>query len=75
MRVVHRFEKKAERTLKLLDDRLGKDGEFDVWVLVVKVLGKLRDAFRVGLSLELETLALQKCPKFLVIRDDAVVNN
>jgi len=73
--VVHRLEQQSKGALKLLNDCLGQDGEFNVWVLVVKVLGELGDALGIGLGLETEALALQERLQFLVVGDDTIVNN
>jgi hypothetical protein len=58
MWVVHRLQQKTKSTLELLDDRLSKDGEINVWVLIVDVFGELCNGFSIGLGLELETFAL-----------------
>ncbi len=39
VRVVDGLEQETEGSLKFLDDSLGKDGEFDVGMLVIDVLG------------------------------------
>lgn len=61
--------------MKLFDDGLGENGELNVGVLVVEVLGELGDALRVRLGLEPEPLAFEKCLQLLVIGDDAVMND
>ena len=58
MWVVHRLQQKTKSTLELLDDRLSKDGEINVWVLIVDLLGELCNGLSIGLGLELETFAL-----------------
>jgi hypothetical protein len=42
-------------------------------MLVVQVFCELRNAFRVGLGLELEALGLEQGLEFLVVCDDAIV--
>jgi hypothetical protein len=58
MWVVNRLQQETKSTLELLDDRLGKDGEINVWVLIVNVFGELCNGLSIGLGLELETFAL-----------------
>lgn len=60
MGVMDGLDEKTISTLELLDNGLGKVGEANGWVLVVDVLGELCNALSVGLSLELETLGLEK---------------
>lgn len=73
--VVDRLHEQTECALKLLDDGLGQSGEIDAWVLIVDILCELGNSFCVSLSLELETLALEESLQFLVVGDDAVVDN
>lgn len=75
MWVVDRLEQKTKGPLKFFDDRFREYKEFNVWVLIVEVFGKLGDAFCVCLRLELETLALEKDLQFLVVGDDAIMND
>ena len=75
MGVVDGLEKQTEGALELLDDRLGQDGELDIWVLIVNVLGELRDSLSICLGLEPEALALKQRLKLLVVCDDTVVDN
>ena len=58
MWVVNRLQQETKSTLELLDDRLGKDREINVWVFIVDVFGELRNGLSIGLGLELETFAL-----------------
>ena len=58
MWVVYRLQQETKSTLELLDDRLSKDREINVWVLIVDVFGELRNGLSIGLGLELETFAL-----------------
>jgi hypothetical protein len=73
--VSDRLHKETESTLELFDDSLAESGEVDVWVGVVEVFGEFGNAFSVGLSLKLETLALQKSLELLVVGDDTIVND
>ena len=75
MGVVNRLEQQTESAFQLLDHRLGEDGELNVRVLVVQVLGQLGDTLGVGLGLEAEALALQQGLQFLVVGDDTIVND
>lgn len=75
MRVVNGLDQQTESTLQLLNNGLGQDSELNIGVLVVEVLGKLRNALGIGLSLETETLALQKGLQFLVVGDNTVVDD
>lgn len=72
---MHRLEQQTEGTFKFLDDRLGQDCEFNVGMLVIEVLGKLGNAFGIGLGLKAESLALKQGLQFLVVRDDTVVDD
>jgi len=58
MWVVNRLQQETKSTLELLYDRLGKDGEINVWVLIVDVFGELCNGLSIGLGLEFETFAL-----------------
>lgn len=60
--------------MELFDDGLGKNGEFNVRMLIIQVLGKLSNALGVGLGLKLETLALEEELQLFVVGDDAIVN-
>lgn len=73
--VVNGLHEKTEGALELLDDGLGQGGEVDAWVLIVDVLGELSDGLGIGLSLELEALALEEHLQLLVVCDDSVVDN
>lgn len=75
MREVHRLQEKTESPLKLLDDSLDQAGEAQVGVLVVDVLGELRNRLGISLGLKLEALALKQDLQFLVVCDDAIVDN
>ena len=75
MGVVDRLDKETKSTLELLDDSLDERWEAQVWVLVVDVLCELGNIFSVGLSLELEALALEQGLEFLVVCDDTVVDD
>ncbi len=44
-------------------------------MLVIQLLGKLRNALSVGVGLELEALAFEQSLQFLVVRDDTVVDD
>lgn len=75
MGVVDRLHQQAKCTLELLDDGLCQDCEFNVGVLVIKVLGQFGNALGIGLGLESETLGLQQSLQFLIVGDDTIVNN
>ena len=75
MGVVNGLDEKTESTLEFLDDSLDQGGEAEVGVLRVNILGKLRDSFSVGLSLEFVALALEQSLQLLVVCDDTVVDN
>jgi hypothetical protein len=69
------LEEKTESALKLLDDGFCEDSEFDVWVLAIKVLGQLGDAFGVGIGLEAESFGFQQRLQLLIVGNNAIVNN
>lgn len=69
------LDQKTKGTLELLDDGLDERGEAQVWVLAVDVLCELGNSLGVGLCLELEALALEQNLEFLVICDDAIVDD
>jgi hypothetical protein len=73
--VVDGLHQQTESTLKLRNDGLSKSSEVDVGVLVVDVLGELRNALGVGLGLENISLALEKSLELLVVGDDTVVDD
>lgn len=75
MGVVNGLDQQTKSTLQLLNNGLGQDSELNIGVLVVEVLGKLRNALGIGLSLETETLALQKGLQFLVVGDNTIVDD
>lgn len=75
MGVVDRLDEHTEGALKLADDGLGEDGEFNGGVLVVDVLCELGDGLGVGLGLELEALGLEERLDLLVVGDDAIVDD
>lgn len=75
MWVVYRLQEQTVGALKLLDDRLGERDEVNVWVRIVDVLGELRNGFGVRLGLESKALALEERLEFLVVCDDAVVDD
>ena len=72
---VNRLEEQAICTLKLFDDRLREGGEVNVWVLVIEVLRKLRNALSVCVGLETEASAFEKSLQFLVVGDDTIVDD
>lgn len=43
--------------------------------MVVKVFCELGNTFSIGLCFELEALGTEKCLQFLVVGDDAIVDN
>lgn len=75
MWVVDGLQQKTESALKLLDDGLCKDGEINVRMLVVNVLGELCNRLSIGVGLELEAPGLQEGFQFFVVGDDTIVNN
>jgi hypothetical protein len=75
MGVVDGFNEQTVGALELLDHGLGKLGEADARVVIVKVLCKLGDALGIGLGLELEALSSQQGLELLVVGDDAIVDN
>jgi hypothetical protein len=72
---VHTLDQQPISTLELADDSLGQLGETEVRVLVVEVLGELRDALGIRLGLEAEALALEQSLELLVVGDDTVVDD
>jgi len=75
MRIVDALDKEAISSLELVDYCLCKISEADIGVLVVEVLGELCNAFGIGLGLKSEALALEKGLEFLVIGNDAIVDD
>lgn len=69
------LQEKTESTLELLDDGLDERGEAQVGVLAVDVLCELGNGLGVGLSLELEALALEQGLELLVVCDDSIVDD
>lgn len=72
---MHRLHEQTKSTLQLLDDRLGQLDEAEIRVLIVNVLGQLRNGLCVGLGLKLEAFALEQRLELLVVCDDAVVHD
>jgi len=68
-----RFEEETESALKLGDNSLCKNWEFDIWVLVENIFCKLGNSLCVGLGLKFEALSFEKNLEFLVVGDDAIV--
>ena len=75
MGVVDGLEEKTKGTLELLDDGLDERREAQVGVLAVDVLCELGNGLGVGLSLELEALALEQGLELLVVCDDSIVDD
>ena len=75
MGIVHRLDEQAIGTLELGNDSLGQVDKVEGRVLVVDVLGKLRDALGVGVCLKLVALGRQEGLKLLVVGDDTIVDN
>lgn len=73
--VVDGLEKETKGTLELLDDGLCQDGEVDVRVKVVEIFGEFGDALGVRFGLEAEAFTLQEGSEFLVVGDDAIVDD
>ena len=73
--VVDGLEEEPKGALEFLDDGLGQDSEVDVGVEVVEILGELGNALGVGLCLEAEALAFQQGSEFLVVGDDAIMDD
>jgi len=75
MGVVDRLEEETEGTVELLDDSLGEGREFQIRLSIVNVFCELGYGFGVGVGLEAETLGFEESLQFLIVCDDAIVDN
>ena len=75
MRKVYRFHEQTKCSLELFNDCLAQGSKINVWVGVVEELGEFCNALGVGVSLESETLSLKQSLEFLVVCDNAIVDD